>query len=150
MRGILIGTERDPVEFSGRTSDVKIMADQRFYDQVAREIASQQLDKGLWVRAFSDTGGNESKAQAAYIALRVRLLKAQEQAEQEAAAAREAQQRVQEEQKRAREKRDTGAPPALVSDHFEVAVRPVRLRERGLVFPAIYLEAARENGTLFK
>ena len=77
MRGILIGTERDPVEFSGRTSDVKIMADQRFYDQVAREIASQQLDKGLWVRAFSDTGGNESKAQAAYIALRVRLLKAQ-------------------------------------------------------------------------
>ena len=47
--------------------------------------------------------------------------------------------------------RDTpGAPPALVSDHFEVAVRPVRLRERGLVLPPIYLEAARENGTLFK
>ena len=47
--------------------------------------------------------------------------------------------------------RDTpGAPRALVSDHFEVAVRPVRLRERGLVLPPIYLEAARENGTLFK
>jgi hypothetical protein len=47
--------------------------------------------------------------------------------------------------------RDTpGAPAPMVSDHFEVAVRPALLRERGLVLPPIYLEAARENGTLFK
>jgi Flp pilus assembly protein TadB len=115
------------------------MADQRFYDQVAREIASQQLDKGLWVRAFSDTGGNESKAQAAYIALRVRLLKAQEQAEQEAAAAREAQQRVQEEQKRAREKRDTGAtnqPPSTVPTWLQDGFRP--LHKDPVVLSAIF------------
>lgn len=47
--------------------------------------------------------------------------------------------------------RDTpGAPPPVVSDHFEVAVRPALLRKRGIVLPPIYLEAARENGTLFK
>lgn len=47
--------------------------------------------------------------------------------------------------------RDTpGAPQPLESDHFEVAIRQERLRERGFVLPPIYIEAARENGTLFK
>lgn len=47
--------------------------------------------------------------------------------------------------------RDTpGAPPPVVSDHFEVAVRPALLAKRGVRLPPIYIEAARENGTLFK
>lgn len=47
--------------------------------------------------------------------------------------------------------RDTpGAPAPVVSDHFEVALRPTLLKERGVVLPPIYLEAARENGTLFR
>ena len=47
--------------------------------------------------------------------------------------------------------RDTpGAPPPVASDHFEVAVRPKLLAARGIVLPPIYLEAARENGTLFR
>ena len=47
--------------------------------------------------------------------------------------------------------RDTpGAPPPVVSDHFEVAVRPSRMSERGIALPSIYTEAARENGTLFR
>lgn len=47
--------------------------------------------------------------------------------------------------------RDTpGAPPPVVSDHFEVAVRPSRMTERGIALPSIYLEAARENGTLLR
>ena len=47
--------------------------------------------------------------------------------------------------------RDTqGAPEALVSDHFEVSVRQSRLAKRGIALPPIYLEAARENGTLFR
>jgi hypothetical protein len=50
------------------------MADQRFYDQVAGEIAAQHLDKGLWVRAFSEAQGDEAKAKAAYIGLRVKQL----------------------------------------------------------------------------
>jgi len=49
------------------------------------------------------------------------------------------------------DERDTpGAPAPVVSDHFEVAVRPEVLAARGLVLPPIYLEAARENGTLFR
>jgi DNA-binding LacI/PurR family transcriptional regulator len=49
------------------------------------------------------------------------------------------------------DERDTpGAPAPVVSDHFEVALRPALLKERGVVLPQIYLEAARENGTLFR
>jgi hypothetical protein len=48
------------------------------------------------------------------------------------------------------DERDTpGAPPPVESSHFEVAVRQSRLAERGVVLPPIYIEAARENGTLF-
>lgn len=43
-----------------------------------------------------------------------------------------------------------GAPPPVVTVHFEVAVRQNRMAERGIVLPPIYLEAARENGTLFR
>lgn len=47
--------------------------------------------------------------------------------------------------------RDTpGAPPPVVSDHFEVAVRRSRMTERGIALPPIYIEAARENGTLHR
>lgn len=49
------------------------------------------------------------------------------------------------------DERDTpGAPAPVVSDHFEVALRPALLKERGVELPPIYLEAARENGTLFR
>lgn len=49
------------------------------------------------------------------------------------------------------DERDTpGAPAPVVSDHFEVALRPALLEVRGVVLPPIYLEAARENGTLFR
>lgn len=49
------------------------------------------------------------------------------------------------------DERDTpGAPAPVVSDHFEVALRPALLIERGVELPPIYLEAARENGTLYR
>jgi len=49
------------------------------------------------------------------------------------------------------DERDTpGAPAPVLSDHFEVAVHLEVLAARGLVLPPIYLEAARENGTLFR
>jgi len=48
------------------------------------------------------------------------------------------------------DERTTPGPPAPVeSSHFEVAVRRDALDRRGLKLPAIYLEAARENGTLY-
>ena len=42
-----------------------------------------------------------------------------------------------------------GPPPPVESSHFEVAIRRDALARRGVTLPQIYLEAARENGTLF-
>lgn len=42
-----------------------------------------------------------------------------------------------------------GPPPPVNSSHFDVAVRPEALARRGFVLPQIYLEAARENSSLF-
>lgn len=42
-----------------------------------------------------------------------------------------------------------GPPPPVESSHFEVAIRQDALARRGVTLPQIYLEAARENGTLF-
>lgn len=42
-----------------------------------------------------------------------------------------------------------GPPPPVQSSHFEVAIRQDALARRGVALPQIYLEAARENGTLF-
>ncbi|MGI9162410.1 MAG: hypothetical protein ACR2JI_05740 [Mycobacterium sp.] len=47
------------------------------------------------------------------------------------------------------ERRTPGPPAPVSSDHFEVAMRQGLLAQRGLSLPAIYPEAARENGTLF-
>ena len=44
---------------------------------------------------------------------------------------------------------EPGPPPPWTSSHFDVAVRPEALARRGFVLPQIYLEAARENGSLF-
>lgn len=42
-----------------------------------------------------------------------------------------------------------GPPQPGVSSHFDVAVRREALARRGFTLPQIYLEAARENGSLF-
>jgi hypothetical protein len=42
-----------------------------------------------------------------------------------------------------------GPPPPVESSHFEVAVGRQALARRGVTLPPIYLEAARENGSLF-
>jgi hypothetical protein len=51
--------------------------DQIFYDIVAEEIRSRIIVDGLWVRAFSESGGDEGKAKAIYIVHRVGQLKAE-------------------------------------------------------------------------
>ncbi len=48
------------------------------------------------------------------------------------------------------DERQTPGPPAPVeSAHFEVAVRQGALAKRGIALPSIYIEAARENESLF-
>lgn len=42
-----------------------------------------------------------------------------------------------------------GAPPPVESAHFDVAIRREALARRGVSLPPIYIEAAREHGSLF-
>ena len=51
------------------------MRDQDYYSIVADEIISGNFDEGLWTRAFADALGDERKAVAFYIKLRVKQLK---------------------------------------------------------------------------
>jgi hypothetical protein len=44
---------------------------QQFFDAVAKEIAQRQIDHGLWTRAFAETNGNNERARALYIRMRV-------------------------------------------------------------------------------
>jgi hypothetical protein len=47
--------------------------------------------------------------------------------------------------------RATPGPPApITSSHFDVGVRPEALVRRGIALPPIYLEAARENNSLYR
>ncbi len=55
-------------------------SDQRFYDLIAEEFRARRLVDGLWIRAFSEAAGDESKARALYIGYRVEQLKAAEEA----------------------------------------------------------------------
>ncbi|MCE9517373.1 MAG: hypothetical protein K8R24_15855 [Mycobacterium sp.] len=41
-----------------------------------------------------------------------------------------------------------GPPPPVESSHFAVSIRTEALKSRGVTLPPIYVEAARENGTL--
>ena len=54
-------------------------SDQRFYDAVAQEIQSGALQPGVWARALADSDGNESRARAKYIRLRVAQMAAEAQ-----------------------------------------------------------------------
>lgn len=48
--------------------------EQRFYDLVARELQDGVLQPGLWARAYTETNGDERRAKATYIRLRVNEL----------------------------------------------------------------------------
>ena len=50
------------------------MSDERFYDEVARELQDRTLIAGLWTRAFAETNGDNDKARALYIRYRVAQL----------------------------------------------------------------------------
>jgi hypothetical protein len=50
------------------------MAEQQFFDVVAKELEQNHLDRGLWVRAFADANGDEAQARALYIRLRAAKL----------------------------------------------------------------------------
>lgn len=48
--------------------------DDAFYDEVAKEIETNKLISGVWVRAFAEADGDENRAKAIYIKRRVAQL----------------------------------------------------------------------------
>ena len=80
--------------------------DQIFYDIVAEEIRSRIIVDGLWVRAFSESGGDEGKAKAIYIVHRFGQLKAEALAAKAAAFQRAQAEARQEKELRDRIKRE--------------------------------------------
>ncbi len=48
-----------------------VMNDDAFYDEVAKELETNKLISGVWTRAFAEADGDENRAKAIYIKLRV-------------------------------------------------------------------------------
>jgi hypothetical protein len=69
----LLFKRKTPVEISSNAGDDK------FYEEVARELETKSLRPGLWTRAVAETGDEGSAAKALYIRLRVSELVQQEQ-----------------------------------------------------------------------
>ncbi len=59
-----------------RYSSLKARANEELlYSQVAEEIEKNEINKGLWAKALSESGNIDSSAKALYIKLRVQSLK---------------------------------------------------------------------------
>ena len=60
---------KTPVEES-----IERLAEEKIYEKVYEEVASGAKREGLWFKALSESGGEETKAEALYVKLRVRSL----------------------------------------------------------------------------
>ena len=57
------------------TGALERLEDQQFYDMVASELARGERSDGLWLKALSESNGDDHKAKAKYIKFRVQSLK---------------------------------------------------------------------------
>jgi DNA-directed RNA polymerase subunit M/transcription elongation factor TFIIS len=57
---------------------LKQVGDDKFYDEVARELQGIPPIPGLWTKAYAEMGGDDAKARALYIKYRVANLKEEE------------------------------------------------------------------------
>ena len=60
---------KTPVEES-----IERLAEEKIYEKVYEEVASGVKREGLWFKALSESDGEETKAKALYVKLRVRSL----------------------------------------------------------------------------
>ena len=65
----LLFKRKSPMEISSNAGDDK------FYDEVARELQEKPMVPGLWTKAFAEMGGDDAKARALYIRYRVLQLR---------------------------------------------------------------------------
>lgn len=63
-----------------RRKDKKLKqpSDDKFYEEVARELQDKPMAAGLWTKAFAEMGGDDAKARALYIKYRVAQLAEEE------------------------------------------------------------------------
>ena len=69
-----------PPQLNRQTSDTPVgekftnTSDDKFYDEVAREMQEKSMVAGLWTKAYAEMGGDDAKARALYIKYRVAQL----------------------------------------------------------------------------
>ena len=63
------------------------MKDQDYFDIVAGELQDRQVKPGLWTRAIAESGQDDGRARAAYIKLRIRELKEEDEQQRKASEA---------------------------------------------------------------
>lgn len=51
------------------------ISEEYYYEMAANEVQQNQIRPGLWAKAWSDVGGDETKAKALYLKLRVASMK---------------------------------------------------------------------------
>ena len=68
----LLFKRKTSVEISSNSGDEK------FYEEVARELQEKPMVPGLWTKAFAEMGGDDAKARALYIKYRVAQLAEEE------------------------------------------------------------------------
>jgi len=71
-----IATRSSGVRTFAEKEVVPAMNDDVFYDEVAKEMQENRLVPGVWTRAFAEADGDENRAKAIYIKLRVSKLSA--------------------------------------------------------------------------
>ena len=55
----------------------KKLAEEQLYEFAAEEIAANNIRPGLWAKAIAESDGDDAKAKARYITLRVETMKAE-------------------------------------------------------------------------
>jgi len=90
----------------------KSLSEEALYTQAASELSRKQIRPGLWAKAFAESGGDEQKARARYIDLRVESIRleggaAAEQMRFELLRAQIAQKESEKEQERLRKEAET-------------------------------------------
>ena len=54
-----------------RTTKESRVLEEKLYEEVAFEIENNEIKKGLWAKALSESSGNKNEAEALYIKLRI-------------------------------------------------------------------------------
>ena len=97
------------------------LAEEQLYEFAAEEIAANNIRPGLWAKAIAESDGDDAKAKARYIKLRVETMKAEADLNQHASESdrqKEADLQKREEEQRRKEARDALNQPTGEAPNF--------------------------------